>query len=303
MHVNPTGRFVTGGPMGDAGLTGRKIIVDTYGGMARHGGGAFSGKDPTKVDRSAAYAARWVAKNVVAAGPRRPLRGRAGLRHRHRAARVDLGRVVRHRAHPRRRHPAPHRDALRPAAFAASSARSTCVARSTGRPRRTATSGGPTSTCPGSAPTRPRSSRTRPAYGSPTRYPRPPEPGYRRSTRPEMGRRPPPAPRRGSGRPSAPCSAARPSSTHALGRGSGSGEASSSLMAVASGTGSGGPKKRERPGHAARRTRGSPAGRSTSIGLPAAIHDDSEPEAERSVKGRMARWVAAIHVSSSSSER
>src|SRR3954454_14685790 len=68
MHVNPTGRFVTGGPMGDAELTGRKIIVDSYGGMARHGGGAFSGKDPTKVDRSGAYAARWVAKNVVAAG-------------------------------------------------------------------------------------------------------------------------------------------------------------------------------------------------------------------------------------------
>jgi S-adenosylmethionine synthetase len=68
MHVNPTGRFVTGGPMGDSGLTGRKIIVDSYGGMARHGGGAFSGKDPTKVDRSAAYAARWVAKNIVAAG-------------------------------------------------------------------------------------------------------------------------------------------------------------------------------------------------------------------------------------------
>jgi S-adenosylmethionine synthetase len=67
-HVNPTGRFVIGGPMGDAGLTGRKIIVDTYGGMGRHGGGAFSGKDPTKVDRSGAYAARWVAKNVVAAG-------------------------------------------------------------------------------------------------------------------------------------------------------------------------------------------------------------------------------------------
>jgi S-adenosylmethionine synthetase len=66
--VNPTGRFVIGGPMGDSGLTGRKIIVDTYGGMARHGGGAFSGKDPTKVDRSASYAARWVAKNVVAAG-------------------------------------------------------------------------------------------------------------------------------------------------------------------------------------------------------------------------------------------
>jgi len=67
-HVNPTGRFVVGGPMGDAGLTGRKIIVDTYGGMGRHGGGAFSGKDPSKVDRSGAYAARWVAKNLVASG-------------------------------------------------------------------------------------------------------------------------------------------------------------------------------------------------------------------------------------------
>ena len=68
IYVNPTGRFVVGGPMGDAGLTGRKIIVDTYGGVARHGGGAFSGKDPSKVDRSAAYAARHLAKNVVAAG-------------------------------------------------------------------------------------------------------------------------------------------------------------------------------------------------------------------------------------------
>jgi S-adenosylmethionine synthetase len=67
-HVNPTGRFVIGGPMGDSGLTGRKIIVDTYGGMGRHGGGAFSGKDPSKVDRSAAYAARWVAKHLVRAG-------------------------------------------------------------------------------------------------------------------------------------------------------------------------------------------------------------------------------------------
>jgi len=66
--INPTGQFVIGGPQGDAGLTGRKIIVDTYGGYARHGGGAFSGKDPSKVDRSAAYAMRWVAKNVVAAG-------------------------------------------------------------------------------------------------------------------------------------------------------------------------------------------------------------------------------------------
>jgi S-adenosylmethionine synthetase len=67
IHINPTGRFVTGGPQGDAGLTGRKIIVDTYGGMGRHGGGAFSGKDPSKVDRSASYAARWIAKNLVAA--------------------------------------------------------------------------------------------------------------------------------------------------------------------------------------------------------------------------------------------
>ncbi len=71
VYVNPTGRFVIGGPLGDAGLTGRKIIVDTYGGMARHGGGAFSGKDPSKVDRSAAYATRWVAKNIVSAGAAR----------------------------------------------------------------------------------------------------------------------------------------------------------------------------------------------------------------------------------------
>ena len=68
IFINPTGRFVTGGPHGDSGLTGRKIIVDTYGGYSRHGGGAFSGKDPTKVDRSAAYAARYMAKNIVAAG-------------------------------------------------------------------------------------------------------------------------------------------------------------------------------------------------------------------------------------------
>jgi len=68
VHVNPTGRFVVGGPMGDCGLTGRKIIVDTYGGFGRHGGGAFSGKDPSKVDRSAAYMARYIAKNIVAAG-------------------------------------------------------------------------------------------------------------------------------------------------------------------------------------------------------------------------------------------
>ena len=85
--INPTGRFEIGGPQGDAGLTGRKIIVDTYGGASRHGGGAFSGKDPSKVDRSAAYAMRWVAKNAVAAGLRRPPRGAGRLRDRHRVTR------------------------------------------------------------------------------------------------------------------------------------------------------------------------------------------------------------------------
>ena len=80
--INPTGRFVVGGPQGDTGLTGRKIIVDTYGGMGRHGGGAFSGKDPSKVDRSAAYMGRWVAKNIVAAGLAAQLRSAIRLRHR-----------------------------------------------------------------------------------------------------------------------------------------------------------------------------------------------------------------------------
>ncbi len=79
-HVNPTGRFVVGGPQGDCGLTGRKIIVDTYGGMGRHGGGAFSGKDPSKVDRSACYYARYVAKNVVAAKLARVARCRSRTR-------------------------------------------------------------------------------------------------------------------------------------------------------------------------------------------------------------------------------
>ena len=97
VFVNPTGQFELGGPHADTGLTGRKIIVDTYGGMARHGGGAFSGKDPSKVDRSAAYAARWVAKNVVAAGAAAALRDPGGLRHRRRPAGVDPGRDVRHR--------------------------------------------------------------------------------------------------------------------------------------------------------------------------------------------------------------
>ena len=114
--VNPTGKFVLGGPMGDAGLTGRKIIVDTYGGWARHGGGAFSGKDPSKVDRSAAYAMRWVAKNVVAAGPGRAGRGPGGLRDRQ----GGPGRAVRGDLRHRDRRPGPHREGhhlgLRPAA-------------------------------------------------------------------------------------------------------------------------------------------------------------------------------------------
>jgi S-adenosylmethionine synthetase len=96
-HINPTGRFVIGGPMGDAGLTGRKIIVDTYGGYAPHGGGAFSGKDPTKVDRSAAYMARYIAKNIVAAGLSRKMHRPARLRHRRRRTGFGSGRYARHR--------------------------------------------------------------------------------------------------------------------------------------------------------------------------------------------------------------
>ena len=114
-YVNPTGKFEIGGPMGDAGLTGRKIIVDTYGGAARHGGGAFSGKDPSKVDRSAAYAARYVAKNVVAAGPRRPLRGAGRIRDRRRAPAVADGRDLRHRARAQAEDRRAGRQALRPA--------------------------------------------------------------------------------------------------------------------------------------------------------------------------------------------
>ena len=125
--VNPTGKFVVGGPMGDTGLTGRKIIVDTYGGAARHGGGAFSGKDPTKVDRSAAYAARHVAKNVVAAGLGGPLRAPGRLRDRRRAPGLDRDRILRHRAgvtgadrgaRPRALRPPPGGDPPRPRADA-----------------------------------------------------------------------------------------------------------------------------------------------------------------------------------------
>ena len=148
MHVNPTGRFVTGGPMGDAGLTGRKIIVDSYGGMARHGGGAFCGKDPTKVDRSAAYAARWVAKNVVAAG----LADRFEVEV---AYGIGIARPISFSVEsfgtgqdPRRRASRRSSSATSTCARRRSSRRSTCAGRSTARPPRTATSGGRTSTCP-----------------------------------------------------------------------------------------------------------------------------------------------------------
>jgi S-adenosylmethionine synthetase len=104
VHINPTGKFVIGGPVGDCGLTGRKIIVDTYGGMARHGGGAFSGKDPSKVDRSAAYAARYVAKNIVAAGLADRCEVQVSLRDRRGRADLDLGHHLRHRQGRRRRH-------------------------------------------------------------------------------------------------------------------------------------------------------------------------------------------------------
>ena len=95
-HINPTGCFLDGGPHGDCGLTGRKIIVDTYGGRGRHGGGAFSGKDPTKVDRSAAYMARYIAKNIVAAGLADAVRGAALLRHRLPRPAQHLGEHQRH---------------------------------------------------------------------------------------------------------------------------------------------------------------------------------------------------------------
>ena len=113
--VNPTGRFVIGGPHGDCGLTGRKIIVDTYGGAAPHGGGAFSGKDPSKVDRSAAYAARYVAKNVVAAGLATQVPGAGVLRHRRGAPDQRDGHDLRHRQDLRREDRGAGAEALRPA--------------------------------------------------------------------------------------------------------------------------------------------------------------------------------------------
>ena len=113
-HINPTGRFVIGGPEGDTGVTGRKIIVDTYGGVGRHGGGAFSGKDPSKVDRSAAYAARWVAKNIVAAGLAQ--RCEVQLSYAIGVAAADLGQRghVRHQHDPRGEDRRARPQALRP---------------------------------------------------------------------------------------------------------------------------------------------------------------------------------------------
>ena len=150
--VNPTGKFVIGGPMGDAGLTGRKIIVDTYGGMARHGGGAFSGKDPSKVDRSGAYAMRWVAKNVVAAGLAKRCEVQVAYAI---GAAHPVGLFVETSAPARWPTTSSRRRSARcsTCARARSSATSTCCGRSTRRPPPTGTSAAPTSSCPGSGPT------------------------------------------------------------------------------------------------------------------------------------------------------
>ena len=169
MHVNPTGRFVTGGPMGDAGLTGRKIIVDSYGGMARHGGGAFSrqgsdqGRPVRRVRRPLGGQER------RRRGPRRPVRGRGRLRHRHRPADQLHRRLVRDRRASTTRRSRRSSSATSTCARRRSSPRSTCAGRSTARPRRTATSAGRTSTCPGSGPTRPSCSPPRPGLPEPRR--------------------------------------------------------------------------------------------------------------------------------------
>jgi S-adenosylmethionine synthetase len=167
-HINPTGRFVIGGPQGDCGLTGRKIIVDTYGGQGSHGGGAFSGKDPTKVDRSASYMARHVAKNLVAAG----LAERAEVQLAYAIGVADpvsvhvetdgTGAVSDRRLEGVVRE-------LFPLTPAASSTTSTCGDRSTARPPPTATSAAKARSSPGSGPSAPPSSARRPA--SPARCP------------------------------------------------------------------------------------------------------------------------------------
>ncbi len=163
--VNPTGKFVIGGPVGDAGLTGRKIIVDTYGGAARHGGGAFSGKDPSKVDRSAAYAARYVAKNVVAAGLADrcevQLAYAIGVAHPISMMVETFGTGKVADARPDRR----RRGGLRPPSRRVPRATSTCTGRSTRRPPPTATSAATATTSPGSGPTGSTSSATAAGVG------------------------------------------------------------------------------------------------------------------------------------------
>ena len=161
--VNPTGRFVIGGPQGDCGLTGRKIIVDTYGGAAPHGGGAFSGKDPSKVDRSAAYAARYVAKNIVAAGPRDQGAGAGVVRDRRREADQHHGDDVRHRQSVRREARGAGREALRPAPEGHHPDARPAAADLRRRPRPTAISAAPSRSSPGKRPTRPTRSPQMPA--------------------------------------------------------------------------------------------------------------------------------------------
>ena len=164
--VNPTGKFVIGGPVGDAGLTGRKIIVDTYGGMARHGGGAFSGKDPSKVDRSAAYAARYVAKNVVAAGLADKCEVQVayaiGVAHPVSVMVETFGTEKRRRARRSRS----WWTSTSTCARARSASTSTCTVRSTRRPRPTATSAARTTTSPGRRRTRPTRCARPPASAS-----------------------------------------------------------------------------------------------------------------------------------------
>ena len=154
VYVNPTGKFVLGGPMGDTGVTGRKIVVDTYGGAARHGGGAFSGKDPTKVDRSARLRGALRGEEHRRCRTRRPLRGQRRLRDWGRAPRLDRGQDVRDRADSGREDRGARRRALRPAPGRDPSATSTSAGRSSRRQRPTATSAATTTTSRGSAPTR-----------------------------------------------------------------------------------------------------------------------------------------------------
>ncbi len=212
--VNPTGRFVIGGPVGDAGLTGRKIIVDTYGGMARHGGGAFSGKDPSKVDRSAAYAARWVAKNVVAAGlaDRCEVQVAYAIGVAHPVSVMvetfgteKISRVARSPSS------STSTSTCGPGSFREELA---CTGRSTRRPPPTATSAATTTTSPGSAPTAP--SALRDAAGLAAATPRLRSPTGARAAAGcgsvGAGSSPRPVGERRGGSPGRPCGRRRPGS-------------------------------------------------------------------------------------------